>query len=121
MSREEIDKALRNPTRNKYGVSSDKESRTADNIVFASIREKDRYLYLRAMLRSGVIRDLVLQPQFPIVINDVFICVYVADFSYYDLDQRRVIEDVKGVRTRLYAIKAKLFHICYPKLRIVET
>ena len=33
---------------------------------------------------------------------------YIADFVYRDKDGNEVVEDVKGVRTRVYVIKRKL-------------
>jgi hypothetical protein len=37
------------------------------------------------------------------------------------MDGRRIVEDVKGAKTAVYTLKAKLFHACYPHLRILET
>ncbi len=104
----------------KYGVAP-KADRTADNITFDSKREMERYLQLKMLVRAGTIKNLELQPAFPLIVNKVKVCTYQADFRYEDLDGRDVIEDVKGARTATYRLKAKLFHAVFPALRIIET
>lgn len=80
-----------------------------DGIRFMSKRESQRYLELKALERGGIIRNLELQPRFPIKVNDIKICTYVADFRYIDVAKgETVIEDVKGVLTAVYRIKKKL-------------
>ncbi len=109
--------------RSKYGVRTDRagiEKRTEDNITFHSDKECQRYRELRANLRAGIIKELRLQPKFPLIVNGQKVCTYIADFSYQDLDGKPVIEDVKGARTALFIVKSNLFHACYPDLRIVE-
>lgn len=109
--------------RSKYGVRTDAkgiEDRTVDNVVFHSKREALRYRELKASLNAGIIRDLELQPKFKLDVNGHPICIYIADFRYTDARTGQVvIEDSKGARTALYALKAKLFH-AVTGLRIVE-
>lgn len=100
---------------------------TVDNIKFDSGREMQRYLDLKLMQKAGVIRDLELQPRFPIVIGGVKVMalskrfhlngrqvVYVADFRYYDIERdQEVIEDVKmesGHLPREYILKRAMVH-----------
>jgi hypothetical protein len=97
-----------------------KEDRTMDGVVFASLREMLRYSELKMLSKSGIISDLELQPKFPIVLNGVKICNYISDFRYLDQQGRTIVEDSKGMKTEIYRLKAKLFHACYPHLRIVE-
>jgi hypothetical protein len=70
--------------------------------------------------RIGIIHNLALQPKFPLVVNGVKVCTYIGDFCYQDQDRRVVIEDVKGARTAVYSLKAKLFHALNRELRITE-
>lgn len=57
------------------------------------------------LLRSGEITDLKLQPRFRLVVE----MEYVADFQYHERTTgRRVVEDVKGFRTREYIRKKRL-------------
>lgn len=90
---------------------------TIDGITFDSQREGKRYGELKILKHAGVIRDLKLQPRFPITIAgvDIFFCgsnrhlTYVADFSYYDVEKRKtIIEDAKGHKTEVYKIKRAL-------------
>jgi hypothetical protein len=76
---------------------------------FASKAEAQRFIELSLLQRVGQIADLECQPRFPLVVNGVKVCTYVADFRYSEVATGRVIiEDVKGVRTREFVIKKKL-------------
>lgn len=55
-----------------------------DGITFDSIKESERYKKLLLLQKTGEISDLILQPKFPIIINNIKICTYIADFSYVD-------------------------------------
>lgn len=80
-----------------------------DGIRFASTKEGNHYMVLKDRIRCGEIIDLELQPEFPIMINGLKICVYKADFRYTEVATGEVVIcDVKGVRTPVYRIKAKL-------------
>lgn len=80
-----------------------------DGIRFASKKEARRYGELRLLEKVGHIRDLRLQPRFPLKVNDKLICTYVADFEYRLKTGELIVEDAKGHRTREYITKAKLF------------
>jgi hypothetical protein len=80
---------------------------TLDGIRFASKREASHYATLKLMQQAGAISDLKIQPRFPIEVNGVKICTYVADFEYYEKGQRFVV-DVKGVKTAVYRMKRLL-------------
>ena len=79
-----------------------------DGTRFASKREATRYQRLLMLQAAGEIRDLELQPRFPLTINGFRVGTYVADFRYCTRDGRVVVEDVKGVRTPVYRLKSKL-------------
>ena len=68
------------------------------------------------MLQKGrLIRDLEAhpQPRFDLVVNDVKVCSYLADFRYFDIQRDcEVVEDVKGVATEVYKLKKKLMLAC---------
>lgn len=79
-------------------------------VRFDSRREEKRFSELSLLLELGRIILLARQERFWLVVNGQRVCIYVADFSYIDLATGRyVIEDAKGVRTRAYRVKAKLF------------
>lgn len=96
-----------------------------DGITFDSRREADRYLALKSMEEDGTIEDLRRQVRYELIpAFDVDgkhyrpVC-YVADFVYMK-DGKEVVEDVKGMRTDVYKLKAKLFARRYGKV-IKET
>ncbi len=81
-----------------------------DGITFDSKAEARRYGELKLLERAGEIRDLELQPKFALVgIGATKICQYRADFAYQHTNGPLVVEDVKGVRTPVYRLKARLF------------
>lgn len=85
-----------------------------DGIKFASKREAVRYSQLKLLHRAGEISELKLQPRYPLAVNGLHVCTYVGDFSYIDHNTRTVVtEDAKGVKTKDFIIKAKLFHALY--------
>jgi hypothetical protein len=85
-----------------------------DGIKFASKREAVRYSQLKLLERAGEIRNLLLQPRYPLVVSGQHVCTYVGDFQYDDEGLgRRITEDAKGVKTKDFIIKAKLFHALY--------
>lgn len=102
-------------TPSKYG----NKKVTVDGIRFDSKAEARRYVDLRHLERAGEISHLVLQPEFPIMINGVKVAVYRADFSYRNA-HGSVCEDVKGMKTPLYRLKKKLVEALYPGTKIVE-
>lgn len=94
---------------------------TVDGIRFHSKKEAKRYQDLKLLERAGQIRNLTLQPRYPLDVNGKRVCTYVGDFKYFDLMKgRTIIEDVKGVRTREYILKRNLFQ-AVTGLEITET
>lgn len=78
-----------------------------DGYQFDSRKEAARYKELKLMEASGVIQDLKIQVPFEIECFGQLICKYYADFTYTE-DGERIIEDSKGVRTRVFNLKWKL-------------
>lgn len=83
-------------------------------IRFDSVKEARRYIDLNLLQRAGQIQDLQIQVPFILipkqkdskgrVIREV---KYIADFVYIEKG-RKIVEDVKGYRTKEYQIKKKL-------------
>jgi hypothetical protein len=87
-----------------------------DGVRFASKKEARRYQDLKLLERAGEIANLVRQPRYPLTVNGLHVCTYVADAQYDEVKSgRTVTEDVKGgsVRTKDFIIKAKLFQALY--------
>lgn len=90
-----------------------------DGITFDSKKEAARYQELRMLERSGIIKELQCQYKFPLQVNGVKVCTYIADFHYLDQNGREVVEDTKGIKTAMYRLKAKLMIAVYG-LRVIE-
>lgn len=85
-----------------------------DGHKFASKAEARRYSQLRNMERAGEIADLELQPKFPLTIGGMKVATYIGDFRYVvPLTGQVVTEDVKGVKTPVYKLKAKMVKAIY--------
>ena len=85
-----------------------------DGISFDSKKESARYLELKKLEGFGLISDLRLQVRYPLVINNLLICTYIADFVY-KRDGNEIVEDTKSAFTAklpLYRLKKKLMKAC---------
>lgn len=91
-----------------------------DGIKFDSTKEKNRYIGLKQLERLGVIQNLQrqvkyeLQPSFKLNGKTIRSITYIADFVYIQ-DGVEIIEDVKGMRTKEYLLKKKMFEYKYQK------
>lgn len=90
-----------------------------DGIAFDSTAEAKRWGVLKLLQAGGQISRLQRQVNFPIVIDGALVTTYRADFVYFE-DNHRVIEDVKGFRTKEYILKKKLVEACYRGVTIIE-
>lgn len=113
---EQARQKLNSENKSKYGA----EKTTVDGITFDSKKESERYSELLLLERSGAISNLELQPKFELqegfrldghAIRGI---TYVADFSYV-FRGKRIVEDVKGMKTQVYSLKKKLFLHKYRK------
>lgn len=83
-----------------------------DGRAFDSKKEARRYLALKEDQQAGRICGLRLQVGFRLKVAGITICFYRADFVYVR-QGRRVVEDVKGLKTRVYEMKKKLMKACH--------
>lgn len=94
-----------------------------DSITFDSKAEAARFFELKLLERAGKISELKLQPEFPLLDDfakngkKVRGIKYVADFIYIE-NGKIVVEDVKGMETREFKIKRKLFESKYRDLTL---
>lgn len=103
-----------------------------DGWEFDSEAEAQRYKELKLIQLSGQIEDLTCHPTYEL--HPAFrdrrgvkhrAIIYEADFRYTELRgnlQLDVVEDVKGMRTKEFRIKEKMFRFRYPDidLRLIE-
>ena len=71
------------------------ERRTLDGVVFDSITECEHYANLKLLLRDGVISELKMQTRFDLIVNEIHIAYYYADFCYLK-GGVAIVEDVKA-------------------------
>lgn len=81
-----------------------------DGIKFDSKGEANRYIELKLLQSAGQIKDLKLQVPFILYDKNQYgsKVKYIADFTYFDHDNKYVVEDFKGVRTPAYRLKKRL-------------
>ncbi|MCY8844654.1 DUF1064 domain-containing protein [Bacillus inaquosorum] len=100
---------------NKYGARKTQ----VDGITFHSIAEAKYYEQLKWLKVSKQIKDFKLQPRF--LLQEGFKkngktfrkIEYIADFEVHNLDGSIEIIDIKGVETKEFAIKRKLYERRY--------
>lgn len=92
----------------KYGNTP---NRCREGVMHQSKAEARRCDELHILQAGGEISGLVAHPQpsYPLVVAGTKVTVYRGDFEYTDRDGTLVTEDVKGMRTDVYQLKAKLF------------
>lgn len=84
-----------------------------DGIKFQSKKEAKRYIHLSLLLKDGKITDFKRQVRYKLVVNDIHICDYVADFVITWPSGNVTVEDVKGMILPIFKIKAKLMKACH--------
>ena len=103
--REEVSKPKK---KNKFNAVKT----TVGGKEFDSKKESQRYTTLMMLYKAGEISMPETQVRYPITINGIKVCSYVADFVYTAKGSRAVIvEDTKSEYTRklpVYRLKKKL-------------
>jgi hypothetical protein len=88
-----------------------------DGIKFASKKEARRWGELKLLAKVFKIRDLRVQPEFKININNFPVCSYFGDFEYREAgSDDLIVEDVKSPATRknpVYRLKKRLVYACH--------
>ena len=82
-----------------------------DGIPFASRKESSRYCELKLLERAGAITELKLQVSYTLLPKrgNMRAIRYIADFTYLE-NGIRVVEDVKGMKTQVYALKKRMMY-----------
>ena len=97
--------------RGKYGAIKTAK----DGIVFDSRLEADHYQQLKLLQAAGEIEHLRLQEEFNLKVAGKLICIYIADYYYFDKAENKwVVSDAKGIETAVFRIKWKLCQALYP-------
>lgn len=119
MSLAEAKELLSKKSGSKYG----NVKTTYKGQIFDSKKEADYAATLDNLKHAAFPKDRVhsyeRQVPFRIVVDQVDICTYIADFRVNYADGREEIIDVKGFKTAIYKIKKKLVKAQYG-LDIIE-
>jgi len=88
-----------------------------DGHRFHSTSEARYYGRLKLMQAAGEIDELACQWRYPLEVNGVHVCDYVADFRYRVVatGRYRTVE-VKGRWTEAAKLKVRFLKACYPDL-----
>lgn len=79
------------------------------------------YAELLLLKKAGEIRDLVLKPRYPLIVNEVLVATYIPDFVFTDRQTgEETVLDAKGVMTPVFRLKARLLEAIYGKVVYVE-
>lgn len=90
---------------NKFGA----KPRRVGGIRFASKLEAKWWGRLQVRERAREITQLTPHPAFPIVVNGVTVCTYIADYAWVETANGLVVvADAKGMQTPVYRLKKKL-------------
>lgn len=115
----------------RYGTKYGSKKVEKDGIMFDSKKEAKRYQELLLLEKAGAIRDLQRQVKYVLIPSQYSTvngkkrcvereCAYIADFVYWDMQEdKQVVEDTKGFRTKDYIIKRKLMLFIH-KIQINE-
>jgi hypothetical protein len=102
-----------------------------NGVRFDSQAEAKRWIELRELEKQGLISHLERQPKFKFVINGQKVVSrserypngrqvsWKGDFAYFD-GKNRIVEDVKGFRTKEFILKKAFVEAIWPAVRIVE-
>lgn len=79
-----------------------------DGITFDSKKEAAYYSKLKLLVKSGDVITFERQVIYPIIINKIKVCTYIADFVVTWKTSGVKVIDVKGMKTPMYNLKKKL-------------
>lgn len=97
-----------------------------DGFKFDSIMESRFYIHIKQLKQSGDILDFELQPVFELQEGFrrpsgkwMLPIKYVADYRVTDNNNNETIVDVKGLETKDFLLKKKMFHYKFRNLELV--
>ena len=100
--------------RTKFGNVTVAKTESFDGRFYHSLGEHAHGRELSMLEKAGAISDLTFQVCFPLVVNEIHICDYIADFVYIDRGSL-VVDDYKGVKTPEFKLKWALMKAVYPE------
>lgn len=98
-----------------------------DGHKFDSKKEMLHYAALKELEKHGYITDLQLQvkfelqPSFKYDGKTIRAITYIADFVYFNIQENKtIVVDVKGFKTKEYMLKKKMFMFKYKDYKFIE-
>ena len=83
---------------------------TVDGINYDSITEYERHMDLKLLEKAGLISDLRYHDKRDIIVLGKNPRItYIPDFYYVDEDGVPTVEDIKGMQTKEFIVKKKIF------------
>ena len=92
---------------------------TTEEGTFDSQTEYERWCALKLEQRAGLISGLQHHVVFKLIVDGTWVADYEADYVYFR-DNKRVVEDRKGVKTKEFLLKARLMLAIY-KIEVLCT
>ncbi len=93
---------------------------TVDGLTFHSKGEANRWKELKLLEKAGEVKNLKRQVAFHLVFGGVDLKTkYIADFIYTTKSGHKVMEDFKGVETRLFKLKWAILKAMFPDVVFV--
>lgn len=108
--------------RNKYNVGNDpagKAARTYNGVLYDSVAEANYAAELDLCKKIGTICQVERQKRFSLYVAGNKICDYIADFHVKFADGHYEAHEIKGYSTEVWKLKAKLFRVLYPEIKLV--
>lgn len=100
-------------TRKKGRIRGAQKINTPDG-KFDSKAEYERWCDLKLLQLGGKIFNLRRQVAYPIEINGIHVCVWIADYVYTDFQTgKEIAEDLKGISTDVFKLKRKMVEAYY--------
>ena len=100
-------------TKKKGRIRGAQKINTPDG-KFDSKAEYERWCELKLLQLGGKIFNLRRQVAYPIEINGIHVCVWIADYVYTDFQTgKEVAEDLKGISTDVFKLKRKMVEAYY--------
>jgi hypothetical protein len=118
MDRISKDEYLRLTGKTKGSKFHNKRSDTRALGTFDSKKEAEYVRDTDLRYKAGEFEKYDVQVKFPLVVNGVKICDYVADIVIKHWDKTYQIIDVKGARTYAFNLKWKLMAALYPSYKL---
>lgn len=88
-----------------------------DGYKFKNEIEYRRYRGILELVKEGRLKKLTVYPEYPLIVNDIKVDVFIPTFSFYDpvKEKARIIQVISSaVSNPLLELRIKLFEALFP-------